>query len=152
VQGQGGSGPQYKGVIDVIGHLYKEGGIRSIYRGTVATLARDGPGSAACVFFPNFPRCQLNRSISPKILCHLRSHEKGTCTSWRIVFRSEHRPSHPSWRNCRCGYVGYRHSSGRACYLTRLLCLMGSRRGIDHGSGPEIEVAIGADGDVFWYC
>jgi solute carrier family 25 carnitine/acylcarnitine transporter 20/29 len=47
VQGQGGSGPQYKGVIDVIGHLYKEGGIRSIYRGTVATLARDGPGSAA---------------------------------------------------------------------------------------------------------
>jgi len=47
VQGQGGSGPQYKGVLDVIGHLYKEGGIRSIYRGTFATLARDGPGSAA---------------------------------------------------------------------------------------------------------
>ncbi|KAH9064342.1 hypothetical protein EDB87DRAFT_1680985 [Lactarius vividus] len=47
VQGQGGSGPQYKGVVDVIGHLYKEGGIRSIFRGTFATLARDGPGSAA---------------------------------------------------------------------------------------------------------
>ncbi|KAI0271409.1 hypothetical protein BC834DRAFT_818064 [Gloeopeniophorella convolvens] len=47
VQGQGGSGPQYKGVFDVIGHLYKEGGIRSIFRGTFATLARDGPGSAA---------------------------------------------------------------------------------------------------------
>lgn len=28
-------------------HLYKEGGIRSIFRGTAATLARDGPGSAA---------------------------------------------------------------------------------------------------------
>jgi hypothetical protein len=28
---------------------------------------------------------------------------------------------------------------------------MGSRRGIDHGPGPEIEVAISADGDVFWY-
>jgi transmembrane carrier protein len=49
VQGQGGSSTQYKGVFDVIGHLYKEGGIRSIYRGTYATLARDGPGSAACV-------------------------------------------------------------------------------------------------------
>jgi solute carrier family 25 (mitochondrial carnitine/acylcarnitine transporter), member 20/29 len=49
VQGQGGAGPQYKGVFDVIGHLYKEGGVRSIYRGTFATLARDGPGSAACV-------------------------------------------------------------------------------------------------------
>ena len=58
VQGQGGSspGPQYKGVFDVIGHLYKEGGLRSIYRGTFATLARDGPGSAACVSLPVF-RC-----------------------------------------------------------------------------------------------
>jgi hypothetical protein len=32
-------------------HLYKEGGVRSIYRGTFATLARDGPGSAALVIF-----------------------------------------------------------------------------------------------------
>jgi solute carrier family 25 carnitine/acylcarnitine transporter 20/29 len=27
--------------------LYKEGGLKSIFRGTGATLARDGPGSAA---------------------------------------------------------------------------------------------------------
>lgn len=27
--------------------LYKEGGIRSIFRGSFATMARDGPGSAA---------------------------------------------------------------------------------------------------------
>jgi solute carrier family 25 carnitine/acylcarnitine transporter 20/29 len=47
VQGQGGSGKQYSGVLDVVGKLYKEGGIRSIFRGTFATLARDGPGSAA---------------------------------------------------------------------------------------------------------
>jgi len=47
VQGQGGSEQKYKGVLDVIRHLYKEGGIRSIFRGTTATLARDGPGSAA---------------------------------------------------------------------------------------------------------
>jgi len=47
VQGQGGSDHKYKGVIDVMKHLYKEGGIRSIFRGTGATLARDGPGSAA---------------------------------------------------------------------------------------------------------
>ena len=51
VQGQGGAELKYKGVFDVIGHLYKEGGIRSIYRGTAATLARDGPGSAAFVGF-----------------------------------------------------------------------------------------------------
>jgi Mitochondrial carrier protein len=47
VQGQGASGKQYNGVLDVVGKLYKEGGVRSIFRGTFATLARDGPGSAA---------------------------------------------------------------------------------------------------------
>jgi len=47
IQGQGGSQQQYKGVFDVVRSLYREGGIRSIFRGTGATLARDGPGSAA---------------------------------------------------------------------------------------------------------
>lgn len=47
IQGQGGSDQKYRGVLDVMRHLYKEGGIRSIFRGTAATLARDGPGSAA---------------------------------------------------------------------------------------------------------
>ncbi|KAJ7293428.1 hypothetical protein C8J57DRAFT_1041600 [Mycena rebaudengoi] len=47
VQGQGGSEHKYKGVLDVMRHLYKEGGMKSIFRGSGATLARDGPGSAA---------------------------------------------------------------------------------------------------------
>ncbi|KAJ3499952.1 hypothetical protein NLJ89_g10003 [Agrocybe chaxingu] len=47
VQGQAGAEAKYKGVTDVLKHLYKEGGVRSIFRGTGATLARDGPGSAA---------------------------------------------------------------------------------------------------------
>ncbi|KAA1467901.1 hypothetical protein DENSPDRAFT_847864 [Dentipellis sp. KUC8613] len=47
VQGQGGSEQKYKGVLDVMKHLYREGGVRSIFRGTGATIARDGPGSAA---------------------------------------------------------------------------------------------------------
>jgi solute carrier family 25 (mitochondrial carnitine/acylcarnitine transporter), member 20/29 len=38
---------KYKGVFDVVKQLYREGGIRSIYRGSFATVARDGPGSAA---------------------------------------------------------------------------------------------------------
>lgn len=49
VQGQGGAERKYKGVTDVLKHLYKEGGVRSIFRGIGATLARDGPGSAAYV-------------------------------------------------------------------------------------------------------
>ncbi|CCM05191.1 uncharacterized protein FIBRA_07400 [Fibroporia radiculosa] len=47
VQGQGQGGRQYSGVFDVVKHLYKEGGIRSVFRGSAATVARDGPGSAA---------------------------------------------------------------------------------------------------------
>jgi len=62
VQGQGGSEQKYKGVFDVMKHLYKEGGIRSIFRGTGATLARDGPGSAASVIFPSSPSCYRTRS------------------------------------------------------------------------------------------
>ena len=47
IQGQGGGAQKYQGVLDVVRSLYREGGIRSIFRGTGATLARDGPGSAA---------------------------------------------------------------------------------------------------------
>lgn len=48
IQGQGGgSGPTYSGPLDVVRQLYKQGGLKSIFRGTGATLARDGPGSAA---------------------------------------------------------------------------------------------------------
>jgi solute carrier family 25 carnitine/acylcarnitine transporter 20/29 len=46
IQGQGGE-QKYKGPIDVARQLYKEGGLRSIFRGTGATLMRDAPGSAA---------------------------------------------------------------------------------------------------------
>ena len=37
----------FVGPVDVVRHLYKTGGVSSIYRGTVATLVRDGPGSVA---------------------------------------------------------------------------------------------------------
>src|SRR4051794_36853590 len=48
IQGQGAQGGKtYSGPVDVVRQLYKEGGLRSIFRGTGATLARDGPGSAA---------------------------------------------------------------------------------------------------------
>lgn len=56
VQGQGKSSTQYKGVFDVLSHLYKEGGIKSVFRGSVATVIRDGPGSAAFVVCFPAPR------------------------------------------------------------------------------------------------
>lgn len=43
---QGGSGPQkYTGPVDAVKQLYREGGLRSIYKGTCATLLRDVPAS-----------------------------------------------------------------------------------------------------------
>lgn len=47
LQGQSANGPKYGGPGDVVRQLYREGGFRSIFKGTGATLARDGPGSAA---------------------------------------------------------------------------------------------------------
>uniref|UniRef100_A0A915JWU4 Uncharacterized protein n=1 Tax=Romanomermis culicivorax TaxID=13658 RepID=A0A915JWU4_ROMCU len=41
------SDTRFRGPIDVVKRLYKEGGIRSIYRGTAATLLRDVPASGA---------------------------------------------------------------------------------------------------------
>lgn len=43
---QGGTGPKkYNGMLDCAKKLWKEGGIRSIYKGTCATLLRDIPAS-----------------------------------------------------------------------------------------------------------
>mmetsp|Transcript_7507 Transcript_7507/g.15020 ORF Transcript_7507/g.15020 Transcript_7507/m.15020 type:complete len:340 (-) Transcript_7507:642-1661(-) len=42
-----GNKPKYKGMVDCGMAVYKEGGIRSLYRGTVLTLMRDVPGSMA---------------------------------------------------------------------------------------------------------
>lgn len=39
--------PKYKGMLDCAQQLYREGGIRSIYKGTFATLLRDVPGAIA---------------------------------------------------------------------------------------------------------
>lgn len=46
-QDQTTTGKKYTGMFDAAKGVYAEGGLRSLYRGTVATLARDVPGSAA---------------------------------------------------------------------------------------------------------
>ncbi len=40
-------GKKYTGMVDAGVGMFREGGIASLYRGTIATLARDVPGSAA---------------------------------------------------------------------------------------------------------
>ena len=57
-----GEKPKYKNGVDVVRQLYKEGGIKSVFRGSAMTLARDGPGSAA--YFATYE--YIKRSLSPK--------------------------------------------------------------------------------------
>ena len=57
-----GEKPKYKNGVDVVRQLYKEGGIKSVFRGSAMTLARDGPGSAA--YFAVYET--VKRSLSPK--------------------------------------------------------------------------------------
>lgn len=57
-----GEKPKYAGGVDVVRQLYKEGGLRSVFRGSAMTLARDGPGSAA--YFAAYE--YIKRSLTPK--------------------------------------------------------------------------------------
>ncbi|PMD54333.1 mitochondrial carrier [Hyaloscypha bicolor E] len=56
-----GEKPKYSGGVDVVRQLYKEGGVRSVFRGSFATLARDGPGSAA--YFATYE--YIKRRLTP---------------------------------------------------------------------------------------
>lgn len=47
VQSHVGGKPQYSGMTDCAMKVYQEGGIRSLYKGTMLTLMRDVPGSIA---------------------------------------------------------------------------------------------------------
>ncbi|KAF2005784.1 mitochondrial carrier [Amniculicola lignicola CBS 123094] len=57
-----GEKPKYAGGVDVVRQLYKEGGIKSVFRGSAMTLARDGPGSAA--YFATYEI--VKRKLTPK--------------------------------------------------------------------------------------
>ena len=57
-----GEKPRYSGGLDVVRQLYKEGGIRSVYRGSAMTVTRDGPGFAA--YFATYEF--VKRSMAPK--------------------------------------------------------------------------------------
>ncbi|MCJ1238053.1 carnitine transporter [Varicellaria rhodocarpa] len=56
-----GAKPRYSGGLDVVRQLYREGGIRSVFRGSLMTLARDGPGSAA--YFASYE--YVKRKLTP---------------------------------------------------------------------------------------
>ncbi|XP_036321471.1 congested-like trachea protein [Rhagoletis pomonella] len=56
VQQASGGERKYKGMLDTAVQLYKEGGIRSVYKGSCATLLRDVPANA--VYFATYEALQ----------------------------------------------------------------------------------------------
>jgi solute carrier family 25 (mitochondrial carnitine/acylcarnitine transporter), member 20/29 len=56
-----GEKPKYAGGADVVRQLYREGGVRSVFRGSAATLARDMPGSA--LYFATYE--YVKRRLTP---------------------------------------------------------------------------------------
>jgi len=151
VQGQGGSGTQYKGVFDVIGHLYKEGGIRSIYRGTLATMARDGPGSAACVSFTSCHRAHSNHFIRPKDTSQLMKSRKRRLRqpTRHLRISTLAKLSWPAGQRVwPCGPLLYPQMS----VMTRLACQLSKvRRLISRALGSKIKITICTHRDIFWY-
>ncbi|KAK9472240.1 mitochondrial carrier domain-containing protein [Dipodascopsis tothii] len=86
LQGQAGQ-PKYNGPIDVVRHLYREGGLRFVFRGTAATLARDGPGSA--IYFATYEIVKEKLTPENKKLSVAAISFAGGCSGvamWAAVF------------------------------------------------------------------
>jgi solute carrier family 25 carnitine/acylcarnitine transporter 20/29 len=64
LQGSGSvtGGPKYSSSFDVVRQLYRAGGVGNVFRGAGATLARDGPGSAA--YFATYEFLKRNLASS----------------------------------------------------------------------------------------
>lgn len=125
VQGQGGSEQKYKGMFDVFRALYKEGGVRSIFRGSFATLLRDGPGSAAYFAAYEVAKKALTPEGSDPSQLNLGAIVVAGGTAgvamWSIAIPPDVRqPCPDTWENM----------------LTHMV------------TGAQVEVAVGADGHV----
>lgn len=67
---------KYKGPVDCAKKIYKEGGIRSVYRGTMATLLRDVPATG--MYFTSYE--WLQRILTPE------GHDRSEMSIWRTIF------------------------------------------------------------------
>ncbi|ORX90104.1 mitochondrial carrier [Basidiobolus meristosporus CBS 931.73] len=68
IQGDAGGVQKYKGPIDAAIGIFKEGGVRSLFRGTGATLIRDVPGSVAYFGAYEFAKAALSDDAGPDTL------------------------------------------------------------------------------------
>lgn len=73
---QGSAEVKYAGPVDCAKQLYKEGGIRSIYKGTAATLLRDVPATG--MYFMTYE--WLQRILTPE------GKSRSDLSAWRTLF------------------------------------------------------------------
>lgn len=73
---QGASKVKYAGPVDCAKQLYREGGIRSIYKGTAATLLRDVPATG--MYFMTYE--WLQRVLTPE------GKSRSDLSAWRTLF------------------------------------------------------------------
>lgn len=90
IQG-GSSGPKkYNGPVDAFKKLYKEGGISSIYRGSVATAMRDMPASGMYFLTYNTLTDYFNKpGEPPNLLYALLSGGIAGCANWTVGMPSD---------------------------------------------------------------
>lgn len=88
-----GEKPKYNGGVDVVRQLYKEGGLRSVYKGSVMTLARDGPGSAAYFATYEYIKRRLTtvnpvtgKTEDPSVLAIMAAGGAAGVAMWTSVF------------------------------------------------------------------
>lgn len=82
IQGQATAGaPQYSGPADVVKQLYRQGGIRSVFKGSAITLLRDGSGYAPARTAAA-PRCTRARACAAVTDGHVRAQLAGVL--WRV--------------------------------------------------------------------
>ncbi|KAI5803368.1 putative mitochondrial carnitine:acyl carnitine carrier [Peziza echinospora] len=87
IQGQSTAPPKYKGGADVVRQLYLEGGVKSVFRGSLATLARDGPGSAA--YFATYEICKKQFTVKgadPSLGAIMMAGGLAGVAMWILVF------------------------------------------------------------------
>lgn len=73
LQTQDAKNPKYNGMVDCLKKVYREGGIRGVYKGSVATLLRDAP--ASFMYFSTY-----------EFLKHSLSDESGKLNPAAILF------------------------------------------------------------------
>lgn len=145
IQGQSPAGtpPKYKGAFDVVRQLYLTGGIPSVFRGSLATLARDGPGSAA--YFATYEIMKKKLTPQDKELSLTAIMMAGGCAGvsmWLLIFPVDTVKSMLQSSDGKLGLPG----------VVKQVYARGGVKGFFPGLGPALARSFPANAGEFSCC